>query len=83
MLAQKIIITILLKLLQLGIIHIWLQPEVERGVPSHSDFFCIFGKSLLFSFSNKGGGGSNVTCCRKKDHPILHFQPHFEVPNLV
>ena len=24
-----------------------------------------------------------VTCCRKKDHPILRFQPHFDVPNLV
>ena len=22
------------------------------------------------------------TCCRKKDHPILRFQPSFAVPNL-
>ena len=24
-----------------------------------------------------------VTYCRKKDHPNLHFQPHFDVPNLA
>ena len=25
----------------------------------------------------------NVTCCRKKDHPLLLFQPHFDVSDLV
>ena len=24
-----------------------------------------------------------VTCCRKKDHPILRFQPRFDIPSLT
>ena len=27
--------------------------------------------------------GDPVTCCRKKDHPLLRFQPRFDVCNLV
>ena len=25
----------------------------------------------------------SVTCCKKKDHPILRFEPRFNVSNLV
>ena len=35
----------------------------------------VFCGRLLFSLY--------VTCCRKKDHPLLRFQPRFDVSNLV
>ena len=31
----------------------------------------------------KGSDYIFVTCCRKKDHPVLRFQPRFDVFNLV
>ena len=47
----------MLKLLQLEIVHKWSQPGGEKVFPSHCDFFCIFGRSLLLFCHKEGGGG--------------------------
>ena len=42
------------------------------------------GEGGLGQILERGGGGRQyVTCCRKKDHPVLRFQPRFDVYNLV
>ena len=42
------------------------------------------GEGGLGQNLKRGGGGRQyVTCCRKKDHPVLRFQPRFDVSNLT